>query len=150
MPRDVWLRIWNNRILRCHKLLWWQLLNDCFPTRLHLNRFSILVTYLVLFVTLSMRKLFTFCFIVIFLGKFGWLLRGPSILTRVLSLLPWIVSVLFGNVMRLLGITVRRYGCLLQLCLILFGKLGIVSCTVTLFQTQALVTILFLSLSLPP
>ncbi|KAL5578952.1 hypothetical protein UlMin_011394 [Ulmus minor] len=42
LPRDVWLRIWNSRILPRHKLLWWQLLNDCFPTRLRLNRlFSI-------------------------------------------------------------------------------------------------------------
>ncbi|KAL5566485.1 hypothetical protein UlMin_029649 [Ulmus minor] len=38
MPRDVWLRIWSNRILPRHKLLWWQLLNDCFPTRLRLHR----------------------------------------------------------------------------------------------------------------
>ncbi|KAL5572064.1 hypothetical protein UlMin_021661 [Ulmus minor] len=43
LPRDVWLRIWNSRILPRHKLLWWQLLNDCFPTRLRLNRlFSII------------------------------------------------------------------------------------------------------------
>ncbi|KAL5569345.1 hypothetical protein UlMin_025920 [Ulmus minor] len=42
LPRDVWLWIWNSRILPRHKLLWWQLLNDCFPTRLRLNRlFSI-------------------------------------------------------------------------------------------------------------
>ncbi|KAL5574665.1 hypothetical protein UlMin_016364 [Ulmus minor] len=42
LPRDVWLRIWNSRILPRHKLLWWQLLNDFFPTRLRLNRlFSI-------------------------------------------------------------------------------------------------------------
>ncbi|KAL5570203.1 hypothetical protein UlMin_026778 [Ulmus minor] len=38
MPRDVWLGIWNSRILPRHKLLWWQLLNNCFPTRLCLNR----------------------------------------------------------------------------------------------------------------
>ncbi|KAL5568671.1 hypothetical protein UlMin_025246 [Ulmus minor] len=38
IPNKVWLSIWNANILPHHKLLWWQILSDCLPTRTRLFR----------------------------------------------------------------------------------------------------------------
>ncbi|KAL5545647.1 hypothetical protein UlMin_005334 [Ulmus minor] len=38
IPRMVWRCLWNAKILPRHKLLWWQFLSNCLPTRARLNR----------------------------------------------------------------------------------------------------------------
>ncbi|KAL5565972.1 hypothetical protein UlMin_029136 [Ulmus minor] len=38
IPKKIWLSIWNANILPRHKLLWWQILSDCLPTRTRLYR----------------------------------------------------------------------------------------------------------------
>ncbi|KAL5568741.1 hypothetical protein UlMin_025316 [Ulmus minor] len=38
IPKKIWLSIWNANILPRHKLLWWQILSNCLPTRTRLNR----------------------------------------------------------------------------------------------------------------
>ncbi|KAL5541913.1 hypothetical protein UlMin_009623 [Ulmus minor] len=39
IPKKIWLSIWNANILPHHKLLWWQIISNCLPTRTRLNRF---------------------------------------------------------------------------------------------------------------
>ncbi|KAL5572939.1 hypothetical protein UlMin_022536 [Ulmus minor] len=46
IPRQHWLRIWRANILPHHKLLWWQAVNDCFPTRDRLHRYIPTITNL--------------------------------------------------------------------------------------------------------
>ncbi|KAL5543569.1 hypothetical protein UlMin_007353 [Ulmus minor] len=38
IPKKVWLSIWNANILPRHKLLWWQILSNCLPTKTRINR----------------------------------------------------------------------------------------------------------------
>ncbi|KAL5538858.1 hypothetical protein UlMin_043555 [Ulmus minor] len=38
IPKKVWLSVWNANILPRHKLLWWQIISNCLPTRTCLNR----------------------------------------------------------------------------------------------------------------
>ncbi|KAL5582506.1 hypothetical protein UlMin_014948 [Ulmus minor] len=38
IPKKIWLSIWNANILPRYKLLWWQIISNCLPTRTHLNR----------------------------------------------------------------------------------------------------------------
>ncbi|KAL5545866.1 hypothetical protein UlMin_005553 [Ulmus minor] len=33
IPKKVWLSLWNANILPRHKVLWWQILSNCLPTR---------------------------------------------------------------------------------------------------------------------
>ncbi|KAL5572537.1 hypothetical protein UlMin_022134 [Ulmus minor] len=36
--KKIWLGIWNANILPRHKLLWWQIMSNCLPTKTRINR----------------------------------------------------------------------------------------------------------------
>ncbi|KAL5581946.1 hypothetical protein UlMin_014388 [Ulmus minor] len=38
IPKKVWLSLWNANILPRHKILWWQILSNCLPTRTRIQR----------------------------------------------------------------------------------------------------------------
>ncbi|KAL5575718.1 hypothetical protein UlMin_017417 [Ulmus minor] len=38
IPKKIWLSIWNANILPRHKLLWWQIISNCLPTKTRINR----------------------------------------------------------------------------------------------------------------
>ncbi|KAL5578506.1 hypothetical protein UlMin_020205 [Ulmus minor] len=46
IPRQLWLCIWRANIIPHHKLLWWQAVNDCFPTRDRLHKYIPAITNL--------------------------------------------------------------------------------------------------------